>query len=314
MSERWPGLPAPDGIDATSVEAEGEGVTVGVLEGGWAVDATGAWGHPVLAHLRTAPPAFNVPFRADHGTRMAGILFGVGPVQGLCPAARPLLVGTFRSSTEEDLVGALEAARLAAGDLLLLEAQVRDPRTGLPLPAEADPAVADAVEALVDRGVVVVAPAGNGGLNLDRVGVPDGEDRRPFDPDHPAFRDTGAILVAAGVRREGAWVRRRGPGSLGSNHGRRVDAFAWGEGVPVPSFVHRHDGPPRPIVDYGGETSAAAAIVAGALARLLSWARGRFVVSPRALRMLLRETGTVGEDGIGRMPDLRRLCAVMESR
>lgn len=315
MCPVWPGEPAPFGIDAEATRAAGEGVAVAFVEGGWAIGDAG-WEHPALAHVTVRAPAVNIAARRDHGTKMVGIVLGRGEVRGLAPNAGPVhLLGSFVSPTQEDLPAALSRARavLRHGDLLLLEAQVRDPASDRPLPAEAHPDVADVVEALVDAGIVVVAPAGNGGLDLDVTGVPDGADRRPFAREHAAFRDTGAILVAAACWRDGAWKRRRGPGILGSNHGARVDAFAWGEGVPAPGFWHRHDRPPEPAVLDAGETSAAAAIVAGALIRLLAEARRRGrVLPPRQLRAWLHEAGTPGEAGIGRMPDLARLVTRLD--
>jgi hypothetical protein len=102
----------------------------------------------------------------------------------------------------------------------------------------------------------------------------------------------------------------------GSNFGRRIDCYAWGEQV-----VTTGDGVDSREIDRLTETfsgtSAASAIVAGAAVLLQSIAkadRGQ-PLSPADLRALLRDpiAGTASvnpaDDRIGVMPDLKKAVA-----
>jgi hypothetical protein len=236
------------------------------------------------------------------------------------------------------------AGRLRAGDVLLIEAQVRPPAAapadgGPPplLPVEVEAATFEAISTATSRGIVVIEAGGNGDYFLNQwksptTGVAAFMPAPPAElPDlaHLFNEDSGAVLVGAGtaglplydgdpggVHRRATWgdvsVRYLGHDFVeaeGSNYGARVDCYAWGEQIATCGG----DGAGRG--DYTsafGGTSGASAIIAGAAALVngLLRARGRAPLGAYEMRDLLRNgpgtaTGAPTEDQIQRMPDLR---------
>src|SRR5262249_46259857 len=149
------------------------------------------------------------------------------------------------------------------------------------------------------RGITVIEPAGNGGINLDAF---------PFlahtRPGSPTFVDSGAIVVGAGEINVATNTWSRTFSSFGS----RVDCFAAGSNIRAPSSA---------AIDsyqlFGG-TSGASAIIAGVVASLQAMTRAATgaVLAPADVRRLLRsaQLGTLPDNPfgarIGAMPDLRR--------
>ncbi len=115
-------------------------------------------------------------------------------------------------------------SRCGPGDVLLIEQQTEYPTPSGEVfaPVEADPAMRDLIRAVVDGGVVVVEPAGNGGRDLASLGLP-----WLADPAHPDA--SGALLVAGGEL--GRHRGRPRPDGAGSNYGARVDLQGYGAGV-----------------------------------------------------------------------------------
>ena len=189
-------------------------------------------------------------------------------------------------------------------------------------------------------GITVVEPAGNGssnalgtdpglqgGINLDDAARDEatatavaagtdwnqpGTSLEELDPTQPGFCDSGAIMVGAAyeaVEMAGIKGGHRAVNAAywGSNYGKRVDCYAWGENV-------RTTGPgDDEYRDFDG-TSSAAAIVAGAavLVQQMHIKLKGGPASPEALRALLSDadlnTPHVGpERPIGVMPDLQRI-------
>lgn len=213
---------------------------------------------------------------------------------GIAPQARALAVSYFSESIGENRALAITQAvdRLRPGDVLLLEVQLNE--AGFP-PVEAVQADFDAIRLAVRRRIIVIEPAGNGGIDLDAFRA---RDRRVLNPTSPEFEDSGAILVGAGD----AHSRERVDSS---NFGTRVDSFAWGSGV----FA-------SPAMPNFGETSAASAIVAGAVAAIQGAARAsaRGLLTPAEMRALLRcsnlnQSSANGAevDRIGFMPKVRAI-------
>lgn len=102
----------------------------------------------------------------------------------------------------------------------------------------------------------------------------------------------------------------------GSNFGRRVDCYAWGEWVATTGDGADSRETTRFTERFSG-TSAATAIIAGAavVAQGIAKAHRGAPLSPEALRDLFRDpaSGTPSakpaEDRIGVMPDLRKVVA-----
>jgi serine protease len=254
-----------------------------------------------------------------HGTAVLGQLAAASSGAGVAGGAQP--VGSFSLSshyrskrapvhtfpgTNGHVAAAIvftlldggDADELERGDVLLLEVQ----RAGLP--TEVDAADFDAVRLAAALGVVVVEAAGNGGRDLDAYVDPDTgyELRRGA----AGFRDSGAILVGAA---RSALPHDR---ASFSNHGSRVDCFAWGDSVTSCGYG---DLAGAASTDYYTNTfsgtSSASPIIAAAAALVQALHPGR--LDSRQMRALLSKpaTGTLqGPDvagHVGVMPDLRRL-------
>jgi serine protease len=327
---------------------DGHGVNFVDLERGWQRD------HEDLPQTIAAPPlpGLNDPESQGHGTAVLGILCGkdhsdgteTGGV-GIAPRAQGYVFSCFEGYDDEDAEQinhetAIEAATLLlwelrnrthpVGDILLLEAQIADPRgSGLKVPLEASFGNLVMIEAATAAGIIVVEAGGNGkGTNLsfdaDAWVAPDPPEdtgthrlaRRIGGAANPAFRDSGAILVSA-AELAGA-IRPMAYAPLGS----RVDCFAWGWGITTcwsigtaARDVYAADLMGRNPKAFGG-TSAAAAIVAGAAILLQSIARAQQkpVLTPRQMRAALStlawntppgvDPATASFYPIGAMPDL----------
>jgi hypothetical protein len=144
----------------------------------------------------------------------------------------------------------------------------------------------------VDRGIVVVEPAGNGGVDL-------GASRYPWLRGPEASGHSGAIIVGAG----GSLTDERRPSDLqwtsGSNYGSRVDLQGVGVAVVTSGYGNgegerlggRGD---RAYTACFDGTSSASATVAAAAAALQSHVlgQGRPPLTPAEVRAVLRQTGT----------------------
>ncbi len=325
---------APLGIDArwawSQPGAEGAGVLWADVEHDWNL------GHEDLPPIAWGGGIASGAYR-EHGTAVAGVIAAVHDNcrggAGIAPAAAGHVFSPLRVYTDEHgaslefvLADAIYAAAdvLRPGDVLLIEAQVRSPDGAdvpMYLPAEVEPSVFQAIEEATSHGIIVVEAAGNGSALLDAWKHPD-TDETPFariprkgeaqDLAHLYVADSGAILVGAGtsgLARDGGpptGVHHRfgADRTDGSNYGRRVDCYAWGEDV---TTCGEHG-----YLSMFGGTSAAAAIIAGAAAVINGARRARNLAPIEALEMraLLRDgPGTLcaepDVDLINRMPDLR---------
>ena len=336
---------APAGIDAHSAwlwpGGYGQGVRI--------VDVEAAWGFTHEDLRLTTGGLVNGPAssRADdrnHGTAVAGMLSGdvnaIGVV-GICPAAQfeGVSIAGERGGSAAALWRAAE--RLRAGDVLLVESHNAGPASSLNgldmrknkdgfVPLEYYPDDFAAIRYAADRGIVVVAAAGNGGVDLTeqwkvaRIG----RGGRPVSWPDPFRRDnagdSGSILVGAGAAPGSAHPARSR--MKFSNYGSCVDAQGWGEKVVTTGG--KGDGSAGDLQGGGEEdrwytagfsgTSSAAAMVAGAVVCLqgIVGAMGQPPLTPREVRTLLRQTGTpqtAGPGGdatthrVGSLPDLRQL-------
>ncbi len=309
--------PAPAGIDAYAAwrVATGAGVGFVDLEADWQLNHV-----EFPASISKIWGDFSgVDQHKGHGTNTLGVVIaqhdGQG-IAGLAPDANSRVVShCFLGSLYHTTEAIRKAARtMNRGDVLLLEVEVYrlirpEPLGGeTAFPAEVDLVVFQMILNVVSRGIVVVQAAGNGTRDLDLQ--EDETGAKIFDR---WFRDSGAILVAAGNSTDTA--PPRAPYST-TNFGTRVDCFAWGEGV----YTSGYNGPSitnHYISNFTG-TSAAAAIVAGAALLLQSWKKsdGGAAYSPLELRAKLADQTPnvntasahgVATDKIGVMPNLAKL-------
>jgi serine protease len=191
---------------------------------------------------------------------------------------------------------------LRPGDVILLETSTSDKTmmgVSAEMPSECEPPVFALIRIATAVGVIVVEPAGNAGVDLATVSV---NGKYFFDKNKPAdWRDSGAIMVGAS---KSTSFERWGS----TNHGDHVDVFAWGENVSTTgrSGVNAYQFNPSPA-DFSpdpsqglnnpafGGTSAAAAIIAGAVMLIQGYARQHFnglQYSPSQMRDLLKSNGT----------------------
>jgi subtilisin family serine protease len=308
----------PDGVGARGAWKKGflgNGVSVADVEGDW-----------VNSHhdLRTANAAVINGVRAasslwyDHGTAEIGLVIGTRNqygITGIAHKARILLFSIYREGEDgEKVLNIPEAITHAAlalkpGDIIYLPIEYRDEFTsGRGFPVEYYDDVYEAILFAVDRGLVVIEAAGNGGLNLDGS-LFDGK----FGS---ANRDSGAIIVGAGGTPD---YRDRKRLSF-SSYGTRVNVQNWGEDVVTTGYGTLFDGgPTRTYTGSFNGTSSATGITAGVAALLQQCAReklGRSLTS-REMRSLLMRTGSPQKNPstghIGPRPDLQKALADISS-
>ncbi|MFL5607680.1 MAG: S8 family serine peptidase, partial [Gemmatimonadaceae bacterium] len=296
--------PAPAGVDAIYAwqvaGGTGEDVTIVDIEGGWRLD------HDELVSARIAKLSVFGSRDVLHGTAVASLIVGadngVGFI-GVVPNAQLQLVTTLRGVVE-NVADAIHfaAGALRPGDVLLLE--VANPFFPTPTPdilIEFDPAAQAAILFATKRGIVVIEPAGNGKIELDKF---------PFlahtRPGSPTFVDSGAIVVGQ-AERTPTLEWDRGDSSFGT----RVDCFAQGG-----DNLHAATDTARDAyIDRFGGTSGASAIIAGVVASIQGITRAvtNEAIAPADMRRLLRDRtlGTEPLNGaaalIGVMPDLRKI-------
>ncbi|HZF24948.1 MAG TPA: S8 family serine peptidase [Steroidobacteraceae bacterium] len=321
--------PAPLGVGVESARA----LAGGYGEGQYFIDVEQGWTlthDSLLAHRIGAPLAGVIDDRSrPHGTAVLGIVCGSNPggYSGLAPRVASVHVSSTSASLRSGIAAAIDklvalgaAQREGGGGVLLLETQARlmTPQGGMGhLPAEALPQLFDLIASATRRGITVIEAAGNGrdtgsvsqGIDLDEFKDESGE---AFLRRDSSRGDSGAIIVGAA---RAAVVGGRHQRITSSNFGSRIDCYAWGELVTAPASTSRapfaHSGC---VADFG-ETSAAAAIVAGValiVQGVVAAARPGLRMPPLQLREILshRDLGTAcaGSKGtIGVMPDLARI-------
>jgi hypothetical protein len=170
----------------------------------------------------------------------------------------------------------------------------------------------DLIRAIVDAGVVVVEPAGNGNSDLAALNLP--WLAGPGDPG-----DSGALIVGAGGTPSAGTDLQRTGGANGSNYGARVDLQGFGAGV-LTSGYGEGIGAPEPkdraYTSCFDGTSSASATVAGAVATLQGLARATrgAPLGPPAVRAALVATGLPQPDvsePIGPRPQVSAAAALV---
>jgi serine protease len=197
-------------------------------------------------------------------------------------------------------------AHMTFGDVLLLEAQEYDSRTGsTTYPVEINDHTFEAIRLATAIGIVVVEAGANGGYNLDTyTHISTG--KQILNRASPDFRDSGAIMV-------GAASSNTPHSRLGfSNYGSRIDLYAWGENVDTTDTNPTGTDNTAYTPVFNG-TSSASPIVTGVaiVVQGIAQANFGFRFTPLELRRILTINGTASNnpaiDLIGVMPDLRAI-------
>lgn len=314
--------PAPDGFGVLEGDVwpggRGENVALADLEYDYLAS------HEDLSHLGEVR-TWGLPtsIYAYHGTGVLGITSGGDNgygVTGMAPEAEVVMVHPVTPDGVYSVARAIEASidLLQAGDILLIEQQSYYFDNYAPV--EVSGAIADAIVAATEAGIVVVEPSGNGGQDLDHPDWNGWFDR--------SLRDSGAIMVGGAMPPPGSSFNpARSWYPSGSCYGSRIDLQGWYGGIASTAsgglsaelFSVSGDERQNYTASFGG-TSGASPQVASVAARFqsISVAMGRGPWEPLALRQLMVQTGTPQaspEAGlIGPQPDLRAMLRLAALR
>ncbi len=203
----------------------------------------------------------------NHGTAVASVITGAHNglgVDGIVPDAEFYMVNAQSVERGWDVAGAVytAAARMTAGDIILIEQQAWAPDHMGFAPVEIYPAEYDAIRYATAKGIIVIEPAGNGrdgpweGYNLDSPMFNGAFTTRPH---------SGAVIVGAGSNGcSGTPKNSRMPFS---NYGSRVTVHGFGECVMSAGYgLHYYGHSNATYTSSFAGTSSASAMVAGAAA------------------------------------------------
>lgn len=236
----------------------------------------------------------------EHGTATAGVVYaddGEYGITGIAYNAEEFIL--YPEWVEGEDWNRLKAVTNAIndankGDVVIYEMQMYANQNDQDLvPAEYDPLIWDLTRAASDKGVIVVAAAGNGFVNLDDTKYIDYKNRG----------DSGAIIVGARYPDYG----------LFSTYGERINVHAWSLNVFTTgygTYDFTNDFNQNYTDSYGGSSSATA-IVAGSVAIIQSYYHEltNDFLSPVQMRNLLIDTGVpqpINETKhVGPQPDLK---------
>jgi Subtilase family len=275
------------------------------------------------------------PEAIEHGTAVLGIIAAGNDDQLVVGIAHEVVSVRVVSMIDPQGMFNLPRAILFAirelrfGDVLLMEADA--PSDKGRVPAEIKRSVFELIRLATARGIVVVEPAGNGGVDLDSVESTEmGFCVQPLNrAGRIGFRDSGALVVG------GCLSEDSHPPLPASGYGSRVDCYAWAMDVVTTGYLDVYlkfawggtlltrrlleacaggDILITEVHEFSG-TSSASAIIAGVAVCVQSLAQANlgFRFSPWQLRLLLSDpvNGTKSKnpkvDLIGIMPDLRKI-------
>lgn len=292
---------APSGFGVKPARAlaggRGEGIRIVDIEYSWNLD------HEDLPFDESNPPFVKVlggrvPFedQGNHGTAALGMLVaadnGFG-MTGICPDAEIGVVNPVDAAENYRLAQAIDFAANAVsrGDIIQIEQQARGVNNEIALlPSEWDPAVFDAIQRAVARGIVVVEPAGNGGIDkrgrergisLDRKELGGAFDRKK--------KDSGAIMVGGGIPLDATTAPT-------SNYGTRIDVQGYGLGVATLGYGNLWGSDDRNrayTLGWSGTSSATPCVTgAAAIVQATLKANGLAPLDCLLLRAVLAGTGT----------------------
>lgn len=282
------------GIDSdysTSLNITGRGIKVADIEWGFDYKHEDLESDKFIELIETTRHESD-----DHGTAVAGVLIskdnGFG-VTGTVPDV-DVFYG-ISEITRGRVAGITEGLKkLSPGDVFIYEMQTFGHGNRY-VPADYNQAVWDITKKATSSGIIVVAAAGNGNVNLDDI-------------EYTSYRnrgDNGAIIVGASTK-------------LGLNkasfstYGSPVHVNGWGDWTVVTSgYGELIDlGKHRTYTSRFSGTSSATPIVSSAVIAVQSYVRThhKIFLKPNQMRELLIQTGTPQGNGghIGPLPNIRR--------
>jgi len=198
---------------------------------------------------------------------------------------------------------ASSAAISESGDVIVIELESPISSGASGAPVEITQSIWVAIRNAADAGIIVVEAAGNGMRNLDA----------PFFAAYQSWGDSGAIIVGAGEGYDPLHYKK-----VISTFGSRVNVQGWGGSVFTLAYGDVRPGNP-PTSDPNqwytlnglNSTSAATAMVAGAILSLQSYAVNRLCrpLTPAEMRSLLISTGwpqgNPAAGNVGPFPQMR---------
>lgn len=222
------------------------------------------------------------------------------------PRTKDRVVSSYQPEGYNNAATILSAAAvMSAEDVLLLKTQEYDPVSGSYYwPLSIVNANYDAIRLATALGITVMKAGCNGDYDLDTYVNLNG--KRIFHRSSPDFRDPLSIMVGAGTS---ATPHAR---MSYSNHGSRIDLYAWGENIDTASTNDAGTDNRAYTTSFGG-TSGASPIIVGAALTIqgIASAATKPKYSPLALRSLLSRHGTPSmnpvSDRIGVMPNLKEI-------
>jgi hypothetical protein len=311
---------APEGIDAAYAwdhqGGDGAGRVKFIdIEQGWNMD------HRSIPVSTLPGTGLNFPVFKDHGESVLGVILkkhDLGGGRGIAPRTNAFIISQWRPGGNFNTADAILTAisELEFGDIILLEAQVFDfPDMRSLWPVEIQPAIFEVIRLATALGITVIEAGGNGsncfgeGNDLDHF--TDDRGRRTIDPNSPDFKNSGAIMVAAGSDSTPHTRIRH------SNFGNRMDCYAWGERV---STAGSHLGSTELALEsyrkkIGGTSSASAIIASAAIViQSITESNYQFRLNPAQMHQIISHDllGTSSVHGrtvdrIGVMPDLKKI-------
>ncbi len=323
------GVFTQDGVEGRGLNVDafweegyrGGGVHIADVEMNWDLNHEDLSGRSFYKYS-TTPDWFDLTFAIQHGTNVLGILFANDDGKGMTGLAVDA-EGSVWDMASEVLPGGTPgetiykaADHLSPGDVLQLEISTSIDEAHGVGPAELRKSNWDAIKYAVDKGIVVIQAAGNGGEDLDG-------------PDYATYRswgDNGAITVGSATIQQERMSN--------STYGSPVHVHAWGDTVVATLGTYQWDGVTSKEwhhgVTFDGDdsraysfqfsgTSSALPMVSGLVACMQSSAKdllGR-VLTPKEVRHILIETGfpqDVSRVGghVGPIPDGAKALAMIQ--
>lgn len=296
--------PGLDVAGAWAMGYDGTGIRLADIELAWHTEHE-EWNDGGFSMEPGQTPSVDSLEFVDHGSSVAGQLIAGNNGYGLTGMAYGSTLMAFPEWSEQN--GSRRAAAILsaadtfeAGDVILLEMQVTEPILGDLGPAEIDESVWLATQVATDAGLIVVAAAGNGSLDLDVRELAYYRDRG----------DSGAIMVGGGI-----------PVSRDtydySTYGTRVNVQGWGSNVFTAGygdFEELGDDPnQRYTATFAGTSSASPFIAAAsALVQQAVLGEGLEPLTSTQMRAVLIATGLPQGGGghIGPLPQVPAAIAV----